>query len=289
MLDTGWPEALPRPGNERFPRVESVSTWFAVYRLGPRTYALVEPCQFEEVISYLILGDQRAVLFDTGMGIANIRLEIERLTDLPVLVVNSHSHYDHVGDNHRFDEVWAFGHDAEVAAIERGLDQTECSQFLPPGSYLELPPGFDPRRYHIRPSPVTHRLQHLETIELGGRTLTVYHTPGHSPGGICLLDSRDGLLLTGDTYYPGVLYAHFDGCDLQAYVQSVGCLVQLLDRVSHLCPAHGEAYAPKEVLVPVYEGLLQIEAGEAEYVVEDSVRLYSFPEFAITLPDPADA
>jgi glyoxylase-like metal-dependent hydrolase (beta-lactamase superfamily II) len=52
---------------------------------------------FEEAISYLVLGAERAALIDTGMGIADIRAEVERLTDLPVTAVNTHSHYDHVG------------------------------------------------------------------------------------------------------------------------------------------------------------------------------------------------
>jgi glyoxylase-like metal-dependent hydrolase (beta-lactamase superfamily II) len=138
------------------------------------------------------LGAERAILFDTGMGIENIQAEVERLTDLPVVVVNSHSNYDHIGDNHRFAEVWAFDDADEVAYIERGLTRAECARRLRSGSYLELPPGFDPATYEIKPSPGTRRLHHLETIELGKRSLTVHHTPGHSPGSICLLESRDG-------------------------------------------------------------------------------------------------
>ena len=71
--------------------------WFAVYRLPGEVYALYEPHHFQDVISYLILGKERALLLDTGMGIGNIRAVAERLTKLPITVVNSHSHFDHVG------------------------------------------------------------------------------------------------------------------------------------------------------------------------------------------------
>ncbi|HEY73305.1 MAG: MBL fold metallo-hydrolase [Chloroflexi bacterium] len=285
MESDDWPQALPRPGNRRLKRVESGAPWFEVYRAGDGVFALLEPCHYEEVISYLILGDERAVLFDTGMGIGNIRAEVERLTALPVVVVNSHSHYDHVGDDYRFAEVWAFDDDGEVTRIERGImAPLEYSSFLPPGSYLDLPPGFDPAAYEIRPSLVTRRLRHLETIELGGRTLTVHHAPGHSPGSICLHDNRDNILFTGDTFYPGTLYAHFADSDFDAYLRSFKYLVGLLGWVSHLCPAHNEAYAPKEMLARALKGFQQIAAGQAVFELQDDARVYRFEGFSAALP-----
>jgi glyoxylase-like metal-dependent hydrolase (beta-lactamase superfamily II) len=285
MQETGWPDALPRPGNRRFKQLDSIVPWFEIYQVGHGTFALLEPRHREEVIAYLILGSVRAVLFDTGMGIGNIRAEVRQLTDLPVVVVNSHGHYDHVGDNYRFAEVWAFDHDGEVARIEGGLTCAQCAHYLAPGSYLDLPPGFDPASYEIRPAQVTRRLHHLERIELGQRTLEVHHTPGHSPGSICLLDSVDALLFTGDTFYPGVLYGHFSDSDLAAYRQSLQHLLSLLDRVSHLCPAHNEAYAPKEVLTRTASALDQVATGQVPFQVQDGVRIYDFGEFGLTLPD----
>ena len=286
---SGWPEALPRPGNQRLKRLESAAAWFEVHEVSAGTYALLEPRHYEEVISYLILGAERAVLLDTGMDIGNIRTEVERLTALPVIVVNSHSHYDHVGDNHRFGEVWAFDDDTEVARIERGLSPAECTRHLELGTYLDFPPGFYPAAYQIRPSPVTRRLHHLEVIGLGRRELTVHHTPGHSPGSLCLLDSRDGLLFTGDTFYPGMLYAHFADSDFDAYVRSLRHLVGLLDQVGHLCPAHNEAYVPTTMLMRVLEAFERIAAGLAVFELQDTTRIYRFERFGVTLPRAASA
>jgi glyoxylase-like metal-dependent hydrolase (beta-lactamase superfamily II) len=284
MDGSGWPEALPRPGNQRLKMLASIAPWFEVYQVGAGTFALLEPRHYEEVISYLVLGSEKVVLLDTGMGIADIRAEVARLTDLPVVVVNSHSHYDHVGDNHRFSEVWAYDNDAEVARIERGLSPVECARFLQPDTYLDLPPGFDPAAYEIRPAAVTRRLRHLETIDLGGRTLTVHHTPGHSPGSLCLLDHRDGLLFTGDTFYPGMLYAHFADSDFGVYKQSLKHLVGLLDQVTHLCPAHNEAYVPNEMLTQALGAFERIAAGEAVFELDGAVRVYRFAGFSLELP-----
>jgi glyoxylase-like metal-dependent hydrolase (beta-lactamase superfamily II) len=284
MSYSQWPDVLPRPGNQGLERLPSADPWFEVYLVSPGTYALLEAHHYEEVISYLIAGGERAILFDTGMGIGNIQAEVERLTPLPVVVVNSHGHYDHVGDNHRFAEVWAFDDDGEVARIEQGKSRAECAEYLEPQWRLDLPSGFDPAAYEIRPSRVTRRLRHLETIGLGGRTLTVHHTPGHSAGSLCLLDGSTLLLFTGDTYYPGMMYAHFEDSDFGAYRQSMDYLVNLLDEVRHLCPAHNEAYVPKERLKQVALAFEQIAVGQIPYQVEDGIRVYRLEGFGITLP-----
>jgi glyoxylase-like metal-dependent hydrolase (beta-lactamase superfamily II) len=284
VFDSGWPGALPRPGNQELTLLNSVAPWFEVYQVGPGTFALLEPRHHEEVISYLILGSERAMLFDTGMGIGNIRTEVERLTDRSLIVVNSHSHYDHIGDNHRFTEVWAFDDPGEVACIESGLPPAICASYLRPGSYQSLPPGFDPRTYEIQPSPVTRRLSDGEIIDLGGRTLTVHHTPGHSPGSLCLLDCRDGLLFTGDTVYPGMLYAHFDDSDWGAYQRSIDHLAALLDEVSFLCPGHNEALASKELVSQVADAFELIDRGAVVPEQRGHTRCYRFGRFGVLLP-----
>jgi glyoxylase-like metal-dependent hydrolase (beta-lactamase superfamily II) len=282
---SGWPDTLPRPGNSSLLKRQAANPWFEVYELGPDTFALLEPHHYEEVISYLVLGDERAVLFDTGLGIADVSQETARLSELPMVVINSHSHYDHVGDDHRFEEVWAFDNLLEVSRIERGLTPSEAVHFVPPGSHHSSPRGFDPATYRIRPSPVTRRLQDRERIELGGRTLTVYHTPGHSPGSICLLDSRRNLLVTGDTFYPGTLYAHFAESDLGAYRASLNRLVELSEQVSHLCPAHNEAVVDKRLLTSARDALEQIAHGCAEHYFDAGLRMYCFDGFRVVVAD----
>ncbi len=278
-----WLDDLPRPGNQQLKRLMSVSPWFETYQVSGQTYALLEPFHEEEVISYLVIGTARALLIDTGMGIGNIKDEVDRLTDLPVIVVNTHGHFDHMGDDHRFPEVWAFDDDSEVAIIERGHNRVECAEYMGAGAYVNLPSGFNPMTYEVQPSPVTRRLKHLETIELGARTLTVHHTPGHSPGSICLWDSRDGFLFTGDTVYPGTLIAHLDCANVKDYVASLNYLENLQDRASHLCPAHNEAYAPKTLVTDIINAFRLIDAGKIEGEIQNKTRLYRFSRFGVRL------
>src|ERR1700674_3321604 len=106
-----WCKKLPRPAYSRLERVPTADPWFEVYKIRPGVFAIYEPHQLEEVISYLILGSDKALLFDTGMGISNIQAVVAGLTKLPVSVVNSHTHNDHVGDNWRFNEVYGMDTD----------------------------------------------------------------------------------------------------------------------------------------------------------------------------------
>ena len=284
MISSGWPEALPRPGNLGLERIESISPWFEIRRVDGQTLAILEPNHWEEVISYLILGRERALLFDTGMGIGDIRAEVERLTGLPVIVVNSHSHYDHMGGNHQFSDVRGFDDEFEMSRLKRGYSRAECRKFMGPGSYLDPPPGFDPNSYEIRGTDITKKLRHLETIDLGERMLTVHHTPGETPGGICLQDHRHGLLFTGDFFYPGTLWLHLEEADPQKHRKSRLYLCGLLDRVSFLCPAHNEARAPKEMLARAHEGFDEIAQGRGADLVEKETAYHLFQGFNVGLP-----
>jgi hypothetical protein len=84
-----WCKNLPRPAYSKLERIPTADTWFEVYKSRPGVFAIYEPRQLEEVISYLIIGGDRALLFDTGMGIRNIKAVVAGLTRLPVSVVNS--------------------------------------------------------------------------------------------------------------------------------------------------------------------------------------------------------
>lgn len=285
MQSSGWPEALPRQGNLRFPRAAGVSPWFEIYQVTPDTFALIEPKHYEEVISYLILGEQRAVLFDTGMGIGDIRREVEALTSLPVTVVNSHYHNDHVGGNYQFEDVWTFDSDYEAGRIERGMTTAECTHVLRSGAWVELPDGFNPSDYHIRPARVTHRLKHLELIDLGGRVLEVHHTPGHTPGSMCLFDRKHKILFSGDVYYPGMLYADNSDSDLEIYRNSADYLAMLAPGVASVAPAHNVVSAPADALQELRSGLVQILNGIARPEPMEGNRAgYEFGAFRVAVP-----
>ena len=155
LIPDRWWDKLPRPIYSTLERVPSSQPWFEVYKVLPGVYAIYEPGQYEEALSTLILGDDTAALIDTGCGIANIRKVVEEITDQPVTVVNTHSHNDHVADNHRFDQIAMLDHPWSREA-QKGLPNTEMAHLIAPGLvWKPLPEDFDPDSYVVPGFKVT--------------------------------------------------------------------------------------------------------------------------------------
>jgi glyoxylase-like metal-dependent hydrolase (beta-lactamase superfamily II) len=261
--DAPWWKALPRPVYGDLERVPVESPWFEVYRIGPGTTALYEPGHWQEAISYLIEGRDRAVLFDTGLGIGDIKAVVDRLTSLPVLVVNSHEHFDHIGGDRQFADVAVADNPAALARLARGTGSL-TGQITADTVWKPLPPGFDQAKYETPPIRPTRRLRDGERIELGGRTLEVFLTPGHTPGSLCLLDRGRRVLFTGDTLYPAELYAHAPESNLADYERSAARLGKLASTVDVVCPGHNEAKVSGALLTRFARAFAAIARGEAK-------------------------
>ena len=187
-----------------------VAWWDDYYTLewiDERTLAIGEPRFVQRNFAYLISGETRSVLFDTGPGIRNsLRRLVEEITDLPVVAAPSHLHYDHIGNLAQFDELALM----DLAGVR---DQLVDGVLIPErGQFLGHIEGYEPP--HLRP---TEWWTDGQRIELGGRTLQVLHTPGHTPESISLWDEANGMLFAGDFLYPGPLFAFLPGSSVGDY------------------------------------------------------------------------
>jgi len=278
-----WWKDLPRRAYADLERVPTGHPWFEVYRLEPDLFAIYEDGQFEETLSYLVLGGERAALIDTGDGIGDLRALVRELTDLPVEVVNTHHHIDHVAQNYRFDRVAIFDHPLSRATAERGFSHEEAACLIREGLVRKpFPAGFDPATYHMPPFRVTRWLRDGDRIDLGGRTLEVIHTPGHAPDHICLLDPEARLLWTGDLYYTGSVYTYLPGGDFRALRESCRRLMGLWDRYDRLLPSHNEPWIEREALREASEAVERVFRGEADSLAgEGGMRKYPFGRFSL--------
>ena len=85
--------------------------WYVPYQINENTYAILVPKHWQETVSYLFVGTEKALLIDTGMGFGNIKDAVDAITNLPIIVANSHTHYDHVSNNYLFDTVYGRDHE----------------------------------------------------------------------------------------------------------------------------------------------------------------------------------
>jgi len=277
-----WCQKLPRPEYANLERIKISDPWFEVYRIRAGVFAIYEPHQFEEVISYLVLGSRKAVLFDTGMGISNMRKVVEELTKLPVIVLNSHTHNDHVGDNWRFSEVYGMDTDF-TRANAKGSTEDAQAELAPEEICGDLPPGFNAREYAIKPFHITHWLHDGDKIDLGRRTLQVIAAPGHTPDSIALFDEGNGLLFTGDTFYAGPIYLYRPETNLDDYVASVKKLAALAPRLKLLLPAHNAPVAEPGNLARVVDAIQQVRSGKIKPEPHDGKQEYKFSGFSFLM------
>jgi glyoxylase-like metal-dependent hydrolase (beta-lactamase superfamily II) len=256
-----WCRALSRPEYKTIERVPVRDPWFEVYRPAPGVFAIYEPHQSEETIGYLVTGTRRALLFDTGMGISDIKKVTTDLTKLPIVVLNSHTHDDHVGGNWEFATIYGMDTDF-TRANAKGSREDAQAEIAPDQICGALPKGFDAKSYATRPWKITRYIHDGEKIELGGRTIEVIATPGHTPDAISLFDRANGLLFTGDTYYPAPIWLFRPETDLNAYAASIRRLAALAPEVKLVLGAHNIPVASASVLPRLVSAFEAVRAGK---------------------------
>jgi glyoxylase-like metal-dependent hydrolase (beta-lactamase superfamily II) len=290
LVANRWWSKLPRPAYKNLKKIPVADEWFEVYLVGRDTYVIYEPGQYEEAISTLVIGGARAALIDTGCGISDISKVVDEITDLPVFVVNTHAHNDHIADNHRFKEIWMLDHPWSVEA-QKGLPNSEMAHLVAKGMvWKPLPKGFEKEMYVVSPFKVAHFFRDCEEIDLGGRMLEVIHTPGHTPDSCCFLDLSHRLFFTGDMFYTGGIYTYLNGGDIPTFIKSYRKMLTHYDKFDRLMPSHNEPYIEKELLIEVLKAVEGVAAGRGKYVegkdMGISIRKYAFGRFSIVARAP---
>ncbi|MBV8053521.1 MAG: MBL fold metallo-hydrolase [Acidobacteriaceae bacterium] len=278
-----WCRALPRPEYKALERVPTSDPWFEVYKIRPGVFAIYEPHQFEETISYLIVGEKKALLFDTGMGISDLRKVTSALTRVPIIVLNSHTHNDHVGDNWQFDTV--LGMDTDFTRTNARGSKEDAQAEIAPGNICgSLPKGFDAKSYATRSWHITSYVHDGDHIDLGSRTLEVLATPGHTPDAICLLDRANGLLFTGDTYYPAPIWLYRPETDLVAYAASIRRIAALASQIKMVLGAHNVPVAQPSVLPRLVVAFDAVRSGKVQPISTGPGEvLYKVDEFSFRM------
>jgi glyoxylase-like metal-dependent hydrolase (beta-lactamase superfamily II) len=213
---SGEPPPLLEKGDEG-PVVRWHDDYFTIEEIAPRTFAIGEPRYAQQNYNYLIVGDSRALLFDAGPGIRNIRRVAESLTEKPIVFLPSHFHYDHVGNSVSFNEI-AVVDLPYLRARAKGNRLT-----LARSEHLGAFEGFNAPTWEI-----DHWLPVGANIDLGHRSLTLLHTPGHTYDSVSLWDEENGLVFSGDYLYTGELYAFLPNSGMGDYLATSESLLSLL-------------------------------------------------------------
>jgi glyoxylase-like metal-dependent hydrolase (beta-lactamase superfamily II) len=184
------------------------------------------------VRSFLFTGSREALLVDTCDADADLKSFVEKLSSLPIRVVQTHGDPDHIGASARFEKVYL--HPAE-------------------NNHLRLTSS---KPLHTSP------LWEGESIDLGGRSFEVILIPGHTPGSIALLDRENRVLLSGDSVKADTVYAFGQGRDLDAYIASLEKLNRIKDSFDRVLPSHGELFVSPDIISELIEGAVKLKQKE---------------------------
>lgn len=232
LLERPKPKAAPPLD----PGVAWSGEWYTVEHLDEATIAIGEPRSESRNVSYLLHGSARAVLFDAGEGWADLSPVVDDLTDLPVIVLPSHLHYDHLGSIESFSTLALPDLPELRAQAPNGVLVPSFDQFL--GVVVDREP------------PTLHVAEWWkpgEPVDLGGREVVVRHTPGHTPESISLWDPARHWLFSGDYLTPRELWAFLPGSSIGEYRSTARTLTEALPGDVVFWGAHDE---PTDTLAP---------------------------------------
>ncbi|MCL2608298.1 MAG: MBL fold metallo-hydrolase [Treponema sp.] len=171
--------------------------YYRVRQIYPWLHSIFDP--LEEAFCYLAVGDERAVLVDSGNGIGNLTETVAGITEKPVELILAHGHSDHAGGAFQFGEAWLHeadfglcGKHTSAKARGRDLDYNPETQSL-------LPEGFDREAYLNAGTGTLKPLEPGRVFDLGGLHLEVIPMGGHTAGSVGLLAREHRILLDSDS------------------------------------------------------------------------------------------
>jgi glyoxylase-like metal-dependent hydrolase (beta-lactamase superfamily II) len=195
----------------------------------------------ERSFFYLVEGSDRDCLIDGGWGLVQDIRTVRPPSAKPLAAVATHSHFDHIGLLHLAAE--RYGHEAEATVCAAPEPYaTQALPYLDGRAVLQGGGVVEASSIVQKACPLDHLVSDGDGIELGGRRLTVFHTPGHSPGSLSILDDRTGFLFPADLVHDGHIHDDIPGADRSALLLSHRRLGHVAFTMA--CPGHGAMLSP---------------------------------------------
>ncbi|MEE9363759.1 MAG: MBL fold metallo-hydrolase [Cellulophaga sp.] len=241
---------------ETFIPITIDSDWFDVNYINHSTYSLIEPQSSQYNVSYLLIGDSKAIMFDTGSGENNaingfkIKPILDQLTQVPTTLLMSHFHFDHNQNILEFNTVGF----PDLPFLRQSVTSNDIYNFTADDLFI----GNFPLQVEVNEwIPVN------KDIDLGNRVIQLVSIPGHTTESVAIIDKTNKLAFLGDYLYNGTLFL-FNNSDIAVYKESVDYLITILNEDYKLFGAHGTPEIEYEKLEKLKNFLICIESNNCQ-------------------------
>lgn len=247
-----------RRGDTYSPASKMIDSWYAVEAIDGQTFAINEPKSSQYNTSYLIVGNDRAVMFDAGSserpaGSKSMRQVAALYTDKPIMLILSHFHYDHIYDASSFEDGVTLIDRPEIrAGVKNGLYTISAAESVD----AEAPP-----------LTVAGFIADGDVIDLGNRKLDVLNLPGHTTESITLIDKTRNQAFTGDFVYKhlGGIIAFAPASNFPPYKANSDRLLHLTNVDTQFFGAHGIPRFGRDWVSLLSSELGKIVSGKPDY------------------------
>lgn len=221
---------------------------YRIENIDEMTFAITE--KIGGVHSYLLLGNTHALLIDTGNGAGNLKKIVCNITPLPVIVVNTHAHLDHIGGNHYFEVSHLPNGEEDLATLhtDKKFIHEKFKKILPLKwriiARIVVPYMINTHKFNAK-----FDISDCSEFDLGGRMIKSVCTPGHSPYSMCFYDKSNNYLFCGDTICDNTVLLNLDGClDAETYRASLLKLDSVTDDNTKFYSGHNTIPLSKSFL-----------------------------------------
>lgn len=227
-----------------------MNTLFNTRLVGDDIWAIDGPVN---ELMHLVIGETKTLLVDTGMGFGDLESEVRQLSDLPLIVVNTHGHPDHAGGNANFPRVFLPEQDRAIMAAmctpQFRLDDLRAFHGEDSPEYKMIAPAILPEKaFEILPLEAGH------VFDLGGRRFEVIALAGHTPGCMALLNTDERILFSGDSIVQTPVWLYLKhSLPFRVYLESLEKLAERQAEFNTIYPGHNPTCLDKDLFFHLLE------------------------------------